>query len=76
MGGLQILEPFELAFARKIARGVRIGLEAVEKIAQAGFHMRFEHRPVTAQRVALPGIETSKAQAIAKAASLRPTCLI
>jgi len=31
---------------------------------------------VTAQRFALSGIETSKAQAIAKAASLRPACLI
>jgi hypothetical protein len=73
---VQILEPYELAFARKIARSVGIGLETEEKIAQAGFQMRLEHRPVTAQRFALSGIETSKAQAIAKAASLRPACLI
>ncbi|GES42715.1 hypothetical protein RsS62_19670 [Rhizobium dioscoreae] len=73
---MQILKAFELAFARKIARGVRIGLKAVEKIAQAGFQMRFEHWPVTAQGFALPGIETSKTQTVAKAASLRPACLI
>jgi len=38
--------------------------------------MGFEHGPVAAQSIALPGVETSKTQAVAKAASLRPACLI
>jgi hypothetical protein len=38
--------------------------------------MGFEHWPVAAQGFALSNIETSKTQAVAKAASLRPACLI
>jgi len=76
MRGLQILKAFELVFTGKIAGSIRKGLEAVEKIAQACFQMRLEHRPVAAQDFTLPGIETSKTQAVAKAASLRLTCLI
>ena len=48
----------------------------MKEIAQASFQMRFEHRPVAAHDFALLGIETSKTQAVAKAACLRPSCLI
>jgi hypothetical protein len=38
--------------------------------------MRFEGRPVAAHQLALVGIETGKAQAVAQAACLRATSLI
>jgi hypothetical protein len=76
MRGLQILKPLELAFTRKIAGGVRKALEPMEEIAKASLEMSFEHRSVAAQGFALSSVEASKTQAVAKAASLRPTCLI
>jgi hypothetical protein len=38
--------------------------------------MLLQHGAIAANRFALPGIETGKAQPVAKAASLRPLCLI
>jgi hypothetical protein len=51
-------------------------LVALKEIAQAGLQMRLQRRALAAHGVALLLIETGKAQSVAKAACLRPLCLI
>jgi hypothetical protein len=70
------MQALDLALALEIARGIGKGLETLEEIAQAGLQMFLQCRAMTADHLALIGIETGKAQSVAKAARLRSSCLI
>ncbi len=65
------MQAIELAVVLEIARGVGESLVALEQIAKAALQPGFEHRPMAAHHLALRGIETGKAKAIAEAACLR-----
>jgi hypothetical protein len=76
MRRLKIVQPLDLAFAFEVACGIRKRLETLEEIAQTGLQMFLKRRAVAPDHIALIGIETGKAQAVAKAACLRSSSLI
>jgi hypothetical protein len=73
---LQIVKAIQLALVLEIPRGIGKGLKTLKKIPKAALQLVFERRAISADKLALRGIEASKAQAIAKAACLRALCLI